>query len=208
MTYYYGIAIALIGTALVIGQIISAYRDSFLTVRQMKSRGFPEGIPLLYHGGIWGDAFVLTPLLAYIAMEYGKSWNDIVVISIATIFSLTVTIFMVHLWVNNSRSGLPEAHACKGKLTTAGLLHAIYMAVAVLIIMLFFSYLSNAPFWTIIAVTAILGFHVIYGTHIVLGWCKPKWYPERPHQQSFVWIVVGGSWATLALVCFIKLKVS
>ena len=165
----------------------------------MQNRGFPQGIPLIAHAGVWGDLIVLTPLLAGIVGMYGNRW-DAGDMLIAIAIGAAVTVGMGFLWVNGAKNGLPEAHTYDGILTAAGLIHAFYMALAIAIIILFF-FFSDISQGAATIVALVLAIHVVYGTHIVLGLIGPTWYPARPHKELFTWIVILSTWGLLAWRC-------
>ncbi len=194
-----GILILLFGLLMATGQAIFAYQDSFLTVSQMKGRGFNKGLPLVAHAGIWGDLFVLTPLLAVIVASYSDRWS-FSAITISVIIGIASTVIMGLIWVNGAKHGLPEAHTHEGKMTVAGYIHGIFMAAAIAGIILFFFY-SGISRKDAIIVSIILAFHFIYGTHIVLGLFHPSWYPDRPHKQVTTWALILVVYGLLAWRC-------
>ncbi len=187
-----------VGLCLIAAQVVAAYADSFLTLAQMKAKGFAKGLPLLYHAGIWGD-LIITPVLAYIVATHANEWqrSDIV---LANIIGIMAIIGFGFLWVFGAKHGLPEAHTYGGKMTVAGFIHAIYFVEAIAGIILFFFYSKiTRPEASVIA--AILGFHVLYGTHIFLGLYAPEWFTNRPQKDPVTWVVIGASWTALVWRC-------
>ncbi|NTU67201.1 MAG: hypothetical protein HGB08_04775 [Candidatus Moranbacteria bacterium] len=174
------------------------------TVKQMKKRGYPKGIPLIWHFGIWGDMALLTPLMAYVVYRYADIWTVGALLA-ALAVGFVVTAGMVFLWTVGTKTGLPESHAHKGRLTMAGLFHGLYMwGVVTVVILLFFC--SFATRFDKILVALVLGVHFVPGTHIVLGLLAERngweWYPDRPHKQRFTWVVLIGTWSLLAAAYF------
>jgi hypothetical protein len=104
----FSVIVVVAGLLLIVAQVIAAYMDSFLTVAQMKAKGFEKGLPLLYHAGIWGD-LIITPVLAYIVANHASEWHrsDIV---LAHVISVVAIIGFGFLWVFGAKHGLPEAH--------------------------------------------------------------------------------------------------
>ncbi len=194
-----GTLVGIVGLLAVAGQVFFANRDSFLTASQMQARGFPKGLPLLYHAGIWGDLVIFTPLLAIIVSLYSDRWSaDDIFTSVGIgVVSLCV---MGFIWVKAAEHGLPEAHTYGGSMTTAGLIHGMYFAAAVAIIVLFFFH-SGITQKAAVIVAVILAVHLIYGTHIVLGLFAPSWYPDRPHKQILTWVIVLVCWSALVWRC-------
>ena len=192
------IVVFFVGSILVVAQVLAAFLDSFLTVTQMRMKGFEKGLPLLYHAGIWGD-LLITPVLAYIVAAHASEWhrNDIV---IAHVIGVVLIVVMGLVWVNGAKNGLPEAHTYGGKLTVAGWIHAVYFieAIAGIILFFFFSKISQTEAEL---VAAFLAIHVVYGTHIFLGLAAPEWFPNRPHKDPVTWAVIGVSWTALIWRC-------
>jgi len=192
-------ALFCLGTLAVLLQAIFAYNDSFLTVAQMQAKGFAKGLPLLYHGGIWGDFVFLTPLLAYLFAKYNGQWNERDILKSSAIGTVAIMV-MGFIWVKAAQNGLPEAHTYNGGVTMAGSIHGMYFVVAItIILMTFFHTAISKKAATIIAV--ILGLHIVYGTHIVLGLIGPAWYTDRPHENPVTWITILVSWALLFWRC-------
>lgn len=191
-----------VGTAgflLIAMQIFSAWVNDFLTPSQMIKRGFDCGLPLIAHEAIWGDLLAITPLSAWIVYGYSDRWsNNAILIGLS--ISLAITFAMVIFWVSLTKNGLPEAHAHGGKLTSAGLFHAMFMTGSMAIIILFFFYSGvSQKAATIVAI--LLGIHVFCGTHIPLGLIGPSWFPNRPHKDVPTWIVILTTWGLLAWRC-------
>lgn len=194
-----GILVAVLGLLAVFGEAYFANEDSFLTVAQMRAKGFQRGIPLLAHAGVWGDLIILTPLLSVLIGLHGNLWSasDI---AVASAIGVVITIGMGFLWVKGAENGLPESLTHGGAMTIAGYIHAVYMAAALAIIVLFFFY-SGASREAAMVVSVVLAIHVIYGTHIALGLYAPSWYPDRPHNQLVTWITVLVCWGALIWRC-------
>ena len=200
MNWTYLVVMAIFGLVMVGAQVLCANNDSFLTVQQMQARGFKNGLPLMWHAGIWGDFVILTPLLAYIVARYADQWYRAdIIISLA--IGIVAIIGFGFMWINGAKHGLPEAHTHGGHMTGAGFFHAIYFVVAIAVILLVFFHTEiSQKAASVIAV--ILGIHVVYGTHIMLGLIAPPWYPDRPQSNPVTWAIVLVSWGLLAWRCF------
>jgi hypothetical protein len=187
------------GTLMVILQGIFAYNDNFFTVTQMRAKGFEKGVPLLYHLGIWGDFLILTPLMSYIVAKYGDQWQTKEIYS-SGIIGIVSIIVLGFIWAKSAQHGLPESHTYGGKITAAGFVHAVYFVVVLAVIILTFFYTAISQEAAII-IAVILGLHVVYGTHMVLGLIGPSWYSDRPHENPLTWAIILVSWGLLLWRC-------
>ena len=199
MNIEHGVLMAVFGISMILMQIFCADYDDFLTVKQMQKRGFEKGLPLMWHAGIWGDVFPLTPLLVYLVTVYSNQWRTINVMW-ALLIGVVAIIGMGFMWVNGAKKGLPEAHTHDGRITGAGFFHAIYFVVAIAVIILTF-FCSAISQKAAIVTAIILGVHIVYGTHIVLGLIAPVWYTDRPHKNPATWATILVCWGFLVWRC-------
>ena len=179
---------------MVILQVLYAWCDEFLTPAQMRRGGIREGLPFMAHGGMWGDLIFISPLVAIIYATDGPEWSSVNVMT-AMIGGGVASIVMHETY---KRGELPEAHVQFGCLTTAGLIHRWYMAIALAVLGLYYIRAPYTP-WTW-SVSALLVLHTIAGTHVVLGLIQPRWYPGRPLHNPETWGVIGGT-AILTFGC-------
>ena len=189
---------------LVLLQALLAYFDHFLTVAQMRERGISQGLPFIWHFGMWGDILIISPLAAYIIGLYSGHWRlRRIVISLVIGFILAA----IFSWLY-TLSDMPEAHVQNHNLTAAGNAHLVYMAIAlaVFIQFLFFSGEVSVPLLRIVSV--LLFVHVFLGTHMALGIVKLNypldWYPAQPLESIFGWITLlavafGLAWRNFGL---------
>lgn len=193
-----GILIGLIGYFLILGEALFAWKDSFLTVEQMRNRGLANGIPLLAHGGILGDAIILTPMLSWLVYKYSDQWKVNGVIDMAVV-SAVITIAMCFIWV---KFGLitPEALTHDGILTVAGLFHGLYMTGALAIILLTFFY-TQLTFVPAVIISLVLGMHLIIGNHIPLSFLKFRWYAGQNYRDIPTWLQIAVLWGLMAWRC-------
>lgn len=180
---------------LVIFQAVSAYQDHFATVAQMQGRGIAHGLPFVWHFAMWGDAFLISPLAAYLVGRFSAGWR---LPKLAVSFAIGVIICALMSWLYMS-STIPEAHVQDHWLTTAGFGHAVYMAITLVILTQFLVFTPDVPQKLLLIVSVLLIIHVFYGTHMVLGILKAfyplDWYPAQPLRS-----VVG--WETILVVAF------
>ena len=171
----------------VVLQGLFAWRDQFLTPSQMVRHGIAQGLPFAAHGGMWGDVFFISPLLAALVEIYisGWSWLRIVAAFLASLFAS----YMMH--ETYKHAFYPEAHVQYGKLTATGHIHLVYMAVAFAVIGLYYIHAPYTPWMWL--VSAFLVLHTIAGTHVILGIISPKWYGAAPLQSAGTWGAIGGT---------------
>jgi hypothetical protein len=176
-------------------QLYLAHQDSFLTLSQMLKRGIPQGLPLLWHFGIWGDAVAISGLAAFAIGRFSSKWN-VWSVSGAFIISLLMTTLMA--WVF-SWSTTPEAYFHSGWLTHVGIVHLIYMLIVLWIFILLFLFTADLPRRTILIVGILLTVHLLFGTHMVLGILNHvetlAWYPHEPLKSISGWTII-----TIAIV--------
>ncbi|MCC7500706.1 hypothetical protein IT396_02790 [Candidatus Nomurabacteria bacterium] len=190
------------GYALIVLMVYSAHQDSWLTVRQMKMMGDAQGLPLIWHMGIWSEALFITPLLGFITWRYGVQWGPGYWI-LASIAGCTISIGMHMTYVHDKIQG---ALGGNGHITVATVLHGIYMAAALAILFLFFFATRGVESKHAIPIMWFLMLHVIIGTHTVLKIWAPKWFPSMPavdQPTAFVW---GGSAFGLLLCAWWALR--
>jgi hypothetical protein len=176
-----------------------AYRDHFLTVYQMQENGVSSGLPFIYHFGMWGDLFIISPLAAYIVGRFLNSWRRLrwIAASLAAGFLVSAYMHWTYLSAN-----FPEAHVQNHQLTTVGWAHVLYMGFALAVFTQFFLFTTNIPRALLKVASFLLVLHVVLGTHMVLGlidlYQPLGWYPAQPLRSSEGWAVIG----TLATILF------
>ena len=155
----------------------------------MQSRGISRGVPLFWHFGIWGDALAISPLLAWIVATYAWRWaaKDL---RKAFCFSAAATLGMGYFWALGDTN---SAHSIDHVTTAAGILHLVYMWLAVSILLLFFFATEGLDRQAIALVGVILVAQVFIGAHLALGAVQQfhdlDWFPEHPLRQPLSWTV-------------------
>ncbi len=179
------------GESLVALQGLFSWFDGMLTPAQMRASGYDKGLPFLCHGGMWGNVFIISPLVAATMALYGAAWSSYNVVMAA--FAGFVCSILMHLTYLGAK--YPEAHVQFGKLTAAGYFHVFYMAAAfAALFLLYFGTSPLSPPWFLWMVSALLVIHVAVGTHVVLGIVKPTWYAGDPlHSLWDTWIPVAAT---------------
>lgn len=125
-----------LGEIVVVLQCIASVFDGFLTRAQMLwVHNSAKGYSFMEHGGMWADALIVTPLLAYLMASYKFAY--------ASTGSMTFLGAVSALWIllatkvyAPAGAEMPEAHAHDGYVTVAGWLHVLYAAVATWIVAL------------------------------------------------------------------------
>lgn len=185
--------------ALVFAQAFLAYRDRFFTVAQMRDRGIDQGLPFLWHFGMWGDALVISGLAAYIIGRFFYSWR-----LGTTLVSLAIGLLSAAImsWIYTF-SGIPEAHVQDHRLTAAGMVHLVYMAIALAVFLQFFLFTDGASVRLLRMASMLLTAHVFIGTHMLLGILTIvhplAWYPVQPLKSVLGWITFAA--VAFALIC-------
>lgn len=176
-------------------QVVLAYRDHFLTVSQMRERGISDGLPFMWHFGMWGDLFIVSPLAAYVTGRYWHRWR-----SRWMLLSLAVGLLVSCLlsWTY-TLSVLPEAHVQNHQLTATGVWHLFYMAAALAVFVQFFFLTERVSRRCLGIVSMLLLANLLFGTHMVLGIGKTvvplDWWSARPLKSAVGWTIL----ATVAL---------
>jgi hypothetical protein len=155
-----------LGVAIVLAQAVASWFDGYLTQAQMHSRGIAHGWSFLEHGGMWGDAFIISPLLAYILSKYRLAY-----FSKASVFVLiAVTLAALAMGYAYQRTGMtsPEAHTHDGATTLAGLIHGVFAIFAIWTCSLVYLDLTSPP----VAKSDVIAFSLLLTPFFVLGVTK------------------------------------
>ncbi len=187
------------GLALLVLQALAAFQIGMLTPSQMMRNGRPKGLPFFAHGGMWGDLLV-TALAAHLISRYGAEWTT----SAWMLMLVAGGIMSAGMHWVYTHGTTPEAHVLDHGLTAAGWIHAVYMTVALAILLLFYLGTRNPSptlmWWT----TGLLTLHLAIGNHFVLGLLAPEWYPDRPLANPTGWATVLGGGAILFVVTWLR----
>lgn len=158
----------------------------------MERQGIEKGLPFLWHGGMWGDLIILTPLLSYMSARVLTSAE-------ASLGQLLVAWGAGHfaskaMHETYKQASWTEAHVMRGELTRVGEIHRSYMTVAIMIILLYvLRPLPADEFSALCVVAGLLVLHVVCGTHVVLGVLKRLqparfgFYPGDPLRSMGTW---------------------
>ena len=170
-----------------------AYRDHFLTVREMQREGVTQGLPFLAHAGMWGDFFLVSPLIAYILLIYAPYW-DIRQYGVAFIVGLSTSAGLHYLY---TKIEIPESHVRSGRLTRAGWVHFVYMTGAMMVLCLYYFCTPTLSYLSFIVTSVLIMVHVLLSNHIVLEIVRPSWYGKHHYKDSLFVLV------TFCLILFL-----
>ncbi len=153
--------------AIIVIQASLAYSYGLWSWKQASQRVWSKPFAVFTeHGGMWGDAFLVSPLAAWSCHFYYRQWSGKGVVT-CFIISLAVTGLMLDHWRKNTKRFV-ETFAMDEELTAAGWLHGAYMVLALTIVLLMFFGTSNVGqgFATVLAVGL--------GIHIAIGLLQPE----------------------------------
>jgi len=177
--------------ALVALQAWLAYRDHFLTVSQMQGRGVNLGLPFAWHFGMWGDLFIISPLAAYVMGRFSSTWRlRWILLSLA----LGIAAAIAMSW-SYTLPDIQEAHVQSHRLTPAGAVHLVYMALALAVFTQFLFFTENVSSRLLRVASVLLVVHVFLGTHMALGLLQfvipLDWYPAQPLKSIIGWSIIA-----------------
>jgi hypothetical protein len=120
-----GVAVVVAGFIWILVVGMFAYRDGMLTPHQMvlKHPSQPRGLPFIWHGGMWADMFILTPIIGFIVMKYGDSWS---VGQWGSMLALWLVFSIVMFWTYILNK-TPDCLAWSAGISIAGRLHFLYI---------------------------------------------------------------------------------
>lgn len=148
--------------AMVTLQGLLAFIDNFFTRKQAIEQGFVgPATPFIAHGGMWGDVFLLSPLLGYVVYTHGQEWSAAEIIT-CSLLGWLISIGMHRMYAQASDK-VPNFLAHNQKLTPAGSIHMIYMAEILCLLLLFFFCSANLHKKEVVWISVILVIHTNLG---------------------------------------------
>ena len=167
-----------------------AYRDSFFTANQMIGKGVAHGLPFIWHFGMWGDIFIISPL---VAIAIGAFWPEWSARSLAISLCIGLILGLVFSWsytLSNTSDAIVQQH----KLTPCGWLHLIYMSLCIFVLTELFLFTDRLSGNFLKLSGALLVTHVFLGTHMVFGLIQKvaafSWYADHPLQSINGWFII------------------
>mgnify|MGYP001336769392 CR=1 FL=1 len=122
-------AVLAISIGLVFIQGLLSWYDGYLTQGQMRASGINNGWAFVEHGGMWGDAFFISPILAYLLGTYQIAYVSTV--GLVTFAIIAAGGLAAGCWHRDRGITEPEAHTHDGRTTKAGYIHALFAVFAI-----------------------------------------------------------------------------
>ena len=154
----------------------------------------PKGVVpgfFLEHGGMWGDALIISPLVAHICATYAQQWSGGKFLGTFAI-SILIGIGMMAQWLKGSHKVWDVFHQA-GKVKAAGWIHFFYMIACLTAILLFFiGSKASTEDANIVAVGLAI--------HIMAGVIQPEWKTFGKVSLGTVatactaWLAIAGTW--------------
>jgi len=158
-----------LNTVVVIEGILS-WRYGLFTQAQA-DRMLPEDqevLPFMNHGGMWGDFFIISPLIAWIIPAFSRKWGEGEMV-ICFIVALLIGAGMFKMWTDGSREAW-DPFGQDGRATANGWIHFGYMVFCLTVVLLF--YFGTAGTTGVERGIVTLALFV----HVVIGVLQPEFY--------------------------------
>lgn len=194
-----GLGIILGSMLLVVLEALASYFwNSNFWPSQVVARWGKAGIAFFAHGGMWGDFFLLPPLMAFIIVKYGDGWSMKLIVIMCAIGVVATTANHLNLILNQP---VPDPLGWQQeKWSTPIALHFVYMSTYVALAGLFY-YSPHVSVKAAVIVSVVLGIHMALGTHVPLGilnrFMNWSWCPDFLSNNGLLWMQLG-IWVVLA----------
>lgn len=191
-----------IGLGIIIGSMLLVVAEAFASYylssnfwpSQVMARWGKAGISFFAHGGMWGDLFLLPALMAAVVVKYGDGWT---MKQVAIMAAIGVAITLGNHLLLISTQVVPDPMGWVGeKWSTVIALHFVYMSLYVALAGLFY-FSPDVSVKAAVAVSVVLGIHMMAGTHIFLGLANLHWGPWSWCPQNF--LHAGAAWMQLGI---------
>lgn len=155
-------AILVIGIALVVLQGVCAYLDGYFSQAQIvKIHGIRNAYAFIEHGGMWGDTFIVSPVVAYIICAYRLPYfsrSGIIILVFALLISLLGGVVYQEMG-----KIYPEAHTHFGHTPPIGWIHGVFAVGAIWICSMFYlARITPKPGYDMLVIsTALSAFYVL-----------------------------------------------
>ena len=178
------------------GGAIAAWFGGMLTVTQMQKSGHQEGMPYLYHFGVWNDFIVIHLWAAAMLAIYAQAWLDYLGPWLILVYTILICL---STWANEAWVSGPDiqAHGHHGKLSLVGNLHILQMAIILFaIVMAAASILLGEVPWELATGSFCLVLaHICMGDHWPLRLFSVRWTKPWPYNRLAPFL--GVSYAVL-----------
>lgn len=158
---------------------IAAYSSGMLTVAQMKASGHPQGLPYLWHFGMWHDFFIVHLLCALLVGMFADEWfKSSVFVAVVLGLGLAVSMGLHIIWASGNAV---ESQMIHGKFMPAGFVHMMHAALIVAILASFVSITATkgVPVSVFVLTAGVLIMHLAMGTHWPLHFVEEDWVPRE-----------------------------
>ena len=174
-----GLILALSSVCLVLVEGSLTYLDEMFLPSQMMKK-YPVGFPFIANGGMWGDLFLVTPVL-YIIGKYHAEWG--VWLWPALIFGVIAS-YAMHYFVY-LHGALPDSLAGGGRpISPAGWVHVAYFGGAIALIGLFY-FCSRPTNGDVTWIGILLALHIIVANHV------PFYYISKHYRFPWCTTIFG-----------------
>jgi hypothetical protein len=189
------LAYLLLASFFVLTEFGAAYWDGYAFAWQVRAttKHPAKYLDFWRHGGMWGDFFLINPIVAHILHAHSYTWS-LIIFAVVLTTAAFAGIFLQIPILHDSQS-TPSAFARDGRLTMVGGMHYLYFAVSITIICMFYLFTQNSNITNaeIVIVTICLILH------LALGVLQPAWVVHGFIHLPGKLIAGGGS---LLLVLF------
>lgn len=185
----------------VLEALVSYYISNNFWPSQVMARWSKAGISFFAHGGMWGDLLLLPALMAAVVVKYGDGWT---MKQIAIMAAIGVAITLGNHLLLIFTQVIPDPFGWKSeKWSTLIALHFVYMSIYVALAGLFY-FSSGVSVKAAVAVSVVLGIHMMAGTHVFLGlanlyWGPWPWCPQTFLHAGVAWMQLG-IWVLLSVL--------
>ncbi len=174
------------------------HTDRLWRMRRYHSHG---SLSFWGHGGMWGDIFLISPLLAVWMSAFSPIWfdrvqavNTVLVMGLGLILSV-----LAHVWYVWNSEHTTSVHASRRRLTTAGMVHLFYMGLGFAGIIKFYFLTGHSliSFGLAIVSSIVIGIHVPLGTHFLKAFIKLVDGDATKMKSREMWGTILTVWALL-----------
>jgi hypothetical protein len=122
----------------VLAELGFAYRDGYAFAWQVCAQTTVPARFLVFwkHAGMWGDFFIINPIIAYVLEFHSRSWELLALGAVFTVVALVGVLLLIPL-LEDSRT-TPSAFSRDGSLTVVGTMHYLYFTISTTVVTMFY----------------------------------------------------------------------
>jgi len=179
-----------------------SWKDGIFNHAQMLARyGSSRGLPFINHGGMWGDALIVSPVIATLISRYADHWSTTLIFWCAVI-GVLVSMGMHNLYSGSAlQNAFPDCLVLPQGVRPGGVLHVGYFAAVFAVLLLFFFCTPD-----VIPLDAVV-VSIAFSAHMGLGVIQPAlhvgdksiWSPDVIGVAGVVWFLL---WIAAARIYF------